>query len=200
MKIAALPLISLLVLAGYARAEDEQVAQPNAPMPTDAPPPPPAQPPSAPEQLDSSVAAQSPSTGQWVFTNQYGWVWMPYGAQYVYEPTVEGAYPYSYLYYPSYGWTWVVSPWVWGWGPWPHFGYWGPRYFVWYHGFGWHRPGWGYYAFRSGWVPPYGHAPYYRWHGGGYRPGFGYRGGFHGGVSVGGGYRGGGGFHGARHR
>jgi hypothetical protein len=210
MKTAALPLISLLVLASYANAQDEQVAQPNAPMPTDIPPAPPAQPPSAPEvdsnsQVSSAAQPQPPSTGQWVFTTQYGWVWLPYGAQYTYEPTIEGAYPYSYIYYPAYGWTWVVSPWVWGWGPSPYFGYWGPRYFVWYHGPGWHRGGWGNYAFRGGWVPSYGHAPYYRWYGGGYRPGFGfgyrggYAGGFHGGVSVGGGYRGGG-WHGARHR
>jgi hypothetical protein len=211
MKTAALPLVSLLFLAGYANAQDEQVAQPNAPMPTEVPPAPPAQPPIAEVDSNSQATAaaqpQPPGTGQWVFTNQYGWVWLPYGAQYTYEPTVEGAYPYSYIYYPTYGWTWVVSPWVWGWGPSPYFGYWGPRYFVWYHGPSWHRPGWGFYAFRGGWVPPYGHAPYYRGYGGVYRPGFGgygfrggYVGGFHGGVSIGGGFRGGGGWHGARHR
>src|SRR6266851_3881544 len=158
MKTAALPLISLLFLAGYANAQDEQVAQPNAPMPTEIPPAPPAQPPIAEVDSNSQVSAaaqpQPPGTGQWVFTNQYGWVWLPYGALYTYEPTVEGAYPYSYIYYPTYGWTWVVSPWVWGWGPSPYFGYWGPRYFGWYHGPGWHRPGWGFYAFRGGWFPP----------------------------------------------
>src|SRR5713101_5630998 len=144
MKTAALPLISLLFLAGYANAQDEQVAQPNAPMPTEIPPAPPAQPPIAEVDSNSQVSAaaqpQPAGTGQWVFTNQYGWVWLPYGAQYTYEPTVEGAYPYSYVYYPTYGWTWAVSPWVWGWGPSPYFGYWGPRYFGWYHGPGWLRP------------------------------------------------------------
>src|SRR5262249_30217976 len=92
--------------------------------------------------------------GQWVFTAQYGWLWMPYGAQYVREPSVEGTYPQSYVYHPTYGWTWVVSPWVWGWGPVPFYGYYGPWHLSWYRGPTFVHPGWGDAAYRGGSVPP----------------------------------------------
>src|SRR5262249_16173672 len=102
MKTAWLPLVSLLFFTNYSGAQDHQAPQPNTPAPTNAPPPPPDQPPVPPEQTDSQVVASAPeqqpaAQGQWVYTSQYGWVWLPYGAQYTYEPTVEGAYPYSYV-------------------------------------------------------------------------------------------------------
>jgi hypothetical protein len=75
-------------------------------------------------------AAPAPS-GQWVHTQQYGWVWMPYGDQYVYTPEASG-YPYEYVYAPSYGWTWLAAPWVWGWGPRIYFSVGRPYYFGWY--------------------------------------------------------------------
>jgi hypothetical protein len=75
-------------------------------------------------------AAPPPQSGQWVYTQQYGWIWMPYGNQYVYAP--EGAaYPSAYVYEPAYGWTWLAAPWVWGWGPRLYFSV-GPRYFGWW--------------------------------------------------------------------
>jgi hypothetical protein len=46
----------------------------------------------------------------------------PYGDAYSYVPPGGCGEPYEYIYYPSYGWTWVVAPWVWSFGPWPHFG------------------------------------------------------------------------------
>ena len=107
MKTTWLPLVSLIFLGTYAGAQDQQIAQPNAPIPTETPPPPPEQPPPPPEQIDNSQivasAPQSSSEGQWVYTTQYGWVWIPYGSQYTYEPSFEGAYPYAYIYYPAYG-------------------------------------------------------------------------------------------------
>jgi hypothetical protein len=77
--------------------------------------------------------AQPSATGQWVYTQQYGWIWMPYGNQYVYTPenAVGTAYPSAYVYYPAYGWTWLTAPWVWGWGPRVHFSV-GPRYYGWW--------------------------------------------------------------------
>jgi hypothetical protein len=71
------------------------------------------------------------SQGEWVYTAQYGWTWVPYGST---TMTVSQE-PYVYLYAPSFGWRWFVSPWgvgpfhygAWGWGP-----AWGPRY--WPHG------------------------------------------------------------------
>jgi len=46
-----------------------------------------------------------------------GWVWVPAGAT---TTAVEGV-PYTYLYTPSVGWTWYISPWGFGryaYGPW----------------------------------------------------------------------------------
>ncbi len=145
MKVALFSALMILASAGAVRAQDEQnAAQPPTQPPAEAPPAPPAEPPSPPTVMQSPEAStpqpqqqQGTGQGQWVFTSQYGWLWMPYGAQYTYEPpAVQGSYvyPYSYAYYPSYGWAWLYSPWVWGWGPSPYFGYYGPRHFVWYRG------------------------------------------------------------------
>jgi hypothetical protein len=113
--------------------------------PAEAPPAPPAEAPpiQAPQRVQRApnppgVQPQPPPqavTGQWVFTQQYGWLWMPYGDQYVSTPQATAGvtvYPYAYVYYPAYGWTWLSAPWVWGGGPSIHFSV-GPRYYHWYH-------------------------------------------------------------------
>src|SRR5262249_60017936 len=110
-------------------------ANPPSPQPTERPrappeqlPPPPktqAQPPAGPAQAQPPA----PADGQWVYTEQYGWVWMPYGSEYVVEPTTAGAQPYEYVYYPTYGWTWLRRPWGWGWGLAPYLCHPGPRRF-----------------------------------------------------------------------
>src|SRR5262249_18313623 len=127
---------------------------------------------SAPAQsAPAPVVAQAPATGQWVYTAQYGWVWMPYGSQYTYTPTDAGVYPSAYVYYPAYGWTWVAAPWVFGWGIRPFFGVFGPSHFAWYGHLGprWYGYGFGGFrgvgvahAFRPGFRPAYG----------GFHPGF----------------------------
>jgi hypothetical protein len=99
------------------------------------------------------MPAQGPASGQWVYTGQYGWVFMPYGDQYVYEGSSYDEYPYSYVYYPSYGWAWLAAPWVWGWGPYPFFGVWGPGRFGWYNGL--YHAGYGWGGYRGG-APGYG--------------------------------------------
>ncbi len=67
-------------------------------------------------------------TGRWVYANGYGWMWVPANAA---VADNEGV-PYTYLYTPTYGWTWYVSPW----GPGPyHYGGWVRRP---YHPAGWH--------------------------------------------------------------
>jgi hypothetical protein len=115
-----------------------------------------------PQPPPSVSVAPGPASGQWVYTSQYGWVWMPYGSAYTYAPA--GAYPDMYVYFPSYGWRWVVAPWVWGIGPRPYFGVYGWARYGWYgHGFGrwygfrggpvWAGRGWG----HPGWYNP-GHA------------------------------------------
>ncbi len=111
-------------------------AQPSATVPADSPPPPPITTP-APQRLQSRAEPPSVPEGEWAYTEQYGWVWMPYGAAYAVTPEDEYGDPYMYVYYPSTGWAWVEAPWLWGWGPAPRFGVSaGVRY-------GWHGHGWG---------------------------------------------------------
>src|SRR5262245_9047257 len=70
--------------------------------PFDAPPPP--LPPPAPAVAAAPVApvvvaqppAAAPIDGQWVYTEQYGWVWMPYAQAYTYVPA-DGD-PMMYVY------------------------------------------------------------------------------------------------------
>jgi len=137
-------LLLVAARAGRSTDSDEQAAPatpaPSSSAPAETPPAPPAQPPAPPAQPRASDA-ESATTGQWVFTQQYGWIWMPYGDFYASVPSNGEGDPYEYVYCPSYGWTWVVAPWVWGWGPWPFFGAIGPRHFGWYS-HGWWRSPW----------------------------------------------------------
>jgi hypothetical protein len=113
------------------------------------------------------LAQPAPPAGQWVYTQQYGWIWMPYGSAYTYvAPGYD--YPYQYAWQVGIGWTWFAAPWVVGWGPWPFFGVAGAVGFAWY--------GWGW------WRYPYAHFPYRYPYGGygfrgvppPYRPGYRY--------------------------
>jgi hypothetical protein len=141
-------LLAGMSISSGAFAQDEQAPPPEAAPPaTESAPAPPAAPPAA------GVQAQ----GQWVYTDQYGWIWVPAGS----EATTVNAQPYVYLYAPAYGWTWFVSPWGLGpyrAGPWIHAGprwgvgvgapyryYTGPRTWYGYHGVAPHpyRPGFG---------------------------------------------------------
>ncbi len=134
-----------------------QPVQPPSPAPTNLPPPPSAEVTVPPSDEAGASDQQVASTGQWVYTDQYGWVWMPYGDAYTYVPP-SGAVPDMYVYYPTVGWCWVVAPWLWGLGPMPFFGIYGPRYFGWYgHGYG------HWYGFTYGYVG-WGGRGY--WHGG----------------------------------
>lgn len=166
-----------------------QPVRPVGPPPSDVIPPAPGNP-TPPIEQAAAGAEPGQATGQWVYTGQYGWVWMPYGDEYTYVPS-EGGVPDMYVYYPTVGWTWVVAPWIWGWGAEPYWGFYGTV------GFGWYGVGYGYwcgYAGRyAGW---YGRGYWYggRWvgayhpagpRGGGYARGGGY-------VAPGGGMHGGG--------
>jgi hypothetical protein len=98
--------------------------EPTPPEPSSsAPPPPPASPrapgegplPPLPKQGPKYAEAPPPEPtwvrpsqgGSWVYTRDYGWLWVPAGAG---STDYEGV-PYTYLYTPRYGWTWYVSPW-----------------------------------------------------------------------------------------
>jgi hypothetical protein len=167
-------LLAAMLLLGPALATAQVETAPSAPPPqylppqapqTVAPPSPQEIPPAPqlaepPQSYSYDVAppdevAQPPAvaapdaSGQWVFTGQYGWVWRPYGAGYTYLPA-GGAYPDMYVYWPSYGWRWVVAPWVWGVGPRPFFGRFGFAHYAWYgRGFGhWY----GYRGVAPSWV------------------------------------------------
>ena len=182
MKTKMIGFVVLLLLeSGLALAQEEatapndpamnqaastpQAVVPTGPAPIQMPPPPPAQPPPPPvqqvEQQPQQAAAASPSplpeqvaAGQWVYTNQYGWIWMPYGTQYTYEGAGDNeAQPYSYAYYPAYGWTWLAAPWVWGWGAYPYFSVGGPWHFAWYRGL--YHAGYGWGGYRGGYARAY---------------------------------------------
>jgi hypothetical protein len=184
---------------GQAAPAPESVPPPDAPAPQGPPPaPPPASP--APPPAAEPQASAVPS-GQWVYTSQYGWLWIPHGQQYTYVQSDLQVYPDQYVYYPAYGWRWVVAPWVFGYGPAPYWGAWGPRYFAWYAhpwfrvggywGWGGYR-GWGHYR---GWIGPRawgahgwrGAPTYYRTGVGGPHPGHVVHGGPHPGRAVPGG-------------
>ncbi len=136
------------VLIAQAEYEDdtgapESPAAPAQPSPSAEPgAPPPSQAPSPPfgDEPRTAPRAQAPP-GQWIYTQQYGWVWMPYADDYTYVPPDGYGEPYAYVYYPVYGWTWIAAPWVWGFGPWPYFGVHGPVFFAWYR-HGWWRSPW----------------------------------------------------------
>jgi hypothetical protein len=138
-----------------APTEAPELAQPTSALPTEAPPTPPLVPPLSPiqaeakylagEPLDDAQASETAGSGdgQWVFTSQYGWVFMPYGDQYVdrgEDASVEA--PFAFVYGPGNGWEWVAAPWLWGWGTYPYFGTVGPSRLGWYRwlydgGYGW---------------------------------------------------------------
>ena len=152
MKRLGLILVATLAVPGVARSAGDDPAanssQPSATAatpapptaaPAETPPSPPAKPPAPPAQV--RAGAQAAPSGQWVYTEQYGWVWMPHGDAYSYVPPDGYGEPYEYVYYPAYGWSWVVAPWIWGFGPWPYFGVYGPAHFGWY-GHGWWRTPW----------------------------------------------------------
>ena len=170
--------IAILVVSFTARAESppptagtdaQPVAtgglQPPSPPPKETPPPPATQAPPPPphaQPLEPPVAATpprppasapTPPAGQWVYTRQYGWLWMPYEQSYTYV-VPEAALAYTFVYYPAFGWRWVVAPWVLGFGVAPYWGPLGPVHFVWY-AHPWFRIGVPYYPYRGpGWVHP----------------------------------------------
>src|ERR1044072_190873 len=84
--------------------------------------------------------------GDWVNTNDYGWVWRPNASSLsVYTDWA----PYRYGHWtwcPPYGWTWVGYE-SWGWAP-DHYGRWG-----YYHGYWAWCPRSHFYRQRSWWRP-----------------------------------------------
>ena len=79
--------------------------------------------------VDQTESAPMPD-GQWVYTEQYGWVFMPYAQNYTYVPA--SGYPFMFVYYPRFGWHWLSAPWVYGAGPRPYWGGQGYTHFAWY--------------------------------------------------------------------
>ena len=142
--VRAAPVALVLFLGAQGASAQQQPAPPPPPAPAQAQtaPPPPVSP--APQSAPVPAPPQpqtapSPSTwvvssagGQWVYTSDYGWIWVPAGAS---TRNIEGI-PYVYLYTPAYGWTWYVSPW--GRGRY-HYGVWVRH--------AWHPIGW-----RGSWV------------------------------------------------
>jgi hypothetical protein len=148
LTLISLSTLGVLALSSVARADNAaaaapttQQAVPRSSAPGALPPPPATNPPVPSAQplehppLQAPVATQAPAPplppGQWVFTQQYGWLWMPYGQGYTHVID-DAALAYEYAYYPTFGWRWVVAPWVLGFGVTPYWGAFGPRPFAWY--------------------------------------------------------------------
>jgi hypothetical protein len=117
-------IVALACAGPSAEAQYGEVTPPVAP-PAGAPPP---------------LPGYGVPDGQWVYTQQYGWIWMTTGEQYTYVPPDGTGEPLEYVYYGNYGWTWIAAPWVWGYGPRPYWGRARPDRFAWYrHGY-WREP------------------------------------------------------------
>ncbi|HKP58015.1 MAG TPA: hypothetical protein VJV78_14890 [Polyangiales bacterium] len=134
-----LALAALGALPVHALAEGPALSNVPPPPAIEAPPAPPRDLPQPEVSVQANVAttaptpqppAAAPVDGQWVYTQQYGWVWMPYAPSYTYVP-VQGN-PVMYVYGPTFGWSWVAAPWVFNYGPVPYWGVHGRVYFAWY--------------------------------------------------------------------
>ncbi len=79
-----------------------QAIAPETPEPVDTPPPPSASTTQAPP---APTVATPNFSGRWAYTQQYGWVWMPYGSAYTFTSHYQNGDPYMYVYYPRRGWT-----------------------------------------------------------------------------------------------
>jgi len=155
--LVSIPRAARPVETGSAGAAPGDTASSAAPYEVTPPTPPPDSPPPPPS--DSAQLTPSNPIGQWVYTSQYGWVFMPYAKSYTYAPVDGSGEPYMYVYYPAGGWSWVVAPWLWGWGPAPYFGIHGGWRFAWFgHGWGFGWRGYRPVAFRYG-VPFHGFRP-----------------------------------------
>lgn len=174
MKTLTIPAGLCFLLSGLGAAHADVVlsasvvVEPPVPVPTIVPPAPPVQLPPAPVPYAAPrVVVTTPAVagGQWVYTAQYGWLYMPYGHRFV---LTHAAGPYAYVYYPSYGWRWLAAPWVVGSGPYPYFGVRGPFAYRWYRGLRHsHHPMAVHYArlHRQPWRAPRAAAPYRSGHG-----------------------------------
>jgi hypothetical protein len=159
MSLGALSRSLLVVVTLTAPALAQQTAPP--PAPSRMPPAPPRQLPPPPAASPAVAAAPAPirtaSSGQWMYTRQYGWVWAPYDQRYTYVAG-NASVAQTYVYYPAFGWRWVASPWVLGLGPAPLWGRLGPGRFAWYaHPWFRGRP------YRA-WGPGFRGRGYYGWH------------------------------------
>ncbi len=104
------------------------------------------------------VAAPPLPSGQWVYTGQYGWLWMPYGQPYT-QVVPDAAVGYMFVFYPRFGWRWVVAPWVLGFGVEPFWGPSGPIYFEWF-AHPWFRVGTSYHPYHGWRYAPHAHRHY----------------------------------------
>lgn len=151
--------------------EATETPAPSTTAPQAMPPTPPGNPGLPPgETAGQAPAPITPQTtnGQWTYTSQYGWVYLPYNQSYTHV-SPDGSLAYQYAYYPAQGWVWLESPWVLGWGPRPYWGYYGYNHFAWY-AHPWFHVGvayGGHFGYRTGFGHIHGAAAYGR-HGGGY--------------------------------
>jgi len=157
------------------QVQADQAQQPTVAAPAETPPAPPATPPAPPNELLNSddMGQVQADEGQWVYTAQYGWVWMPYGDAYT-QVSPDGTVATTYVYEPDVGWLWVLAPWVLGWGPVPYWGVPGVIHLGW-HAHPWFHRGayWGRSYYGGHRIPGSRHGGYWIRHQG--RSGHAYR-------------------------
>jgi hypothetical protein len=103
-------LVSLALLPAQAMAQEgDPAGEAPAPPSADEQPstPPQGTPPPPPEGMSPSSPDTEKTDGQWVYTDADGWIWVPAGS----TASDVNAEPYAYLYAPSIGWSWFLSPW-----------------------------------------------------------------------------------------
>ncbi len=150
---------TLLIIGGVAHAqgptasqeawtaqEDTQSEPTQAAVtePTGLPPAPPLLPPPPPQaqaqaQAEEEETPAPPSdgteaSGQWVYTDQYGWVFVPYGDQYVSPAAGFDETALCYVYQPGTGWVWLAAPWTQEPEAYPFLGIVEPVQVGWHHG------------------------------------------------------------------
>lgn len=138
MNPKAFAVLVALVAYGDLTKPDEAGSSTNlvASSPQVTPPPPPSAIPAPPRgQVTAPAPGATPAlpAGQWVFTSQYGWVFLPYGSSYT-SVLPDARLAWTYGYGPTLGWSWLSAPWIFGLGVTPYWGPLGPR------GFGWYGP------------------------------------------------------------
>jgi hypothetical protein len=103
-------------------------------QPGQSPPPPPSEGQAQASPHPAAVRRGAAAGGSWVYTLEYGRIWVPYANEHTYGGMAAAASPYWYSYRPLYERLWLAEPWLWSLDVQPDFGPLGPSGLEWYRG------------------------------------------------------------------